>query len=118
MGIEDGENWRHALIIIPTPQIPLPLSAPSPINQSFLRFLLAMLLTILLLPLAITRTTSLPLSHRFSNATTAFDTTIATNITKATNAKSGDGFILNFALTLEYLQRAFYEGGIIQKQTS
>ena len=65
-----------------------------------------MLLTILLLPLALTITSSFLLSHRYSNAT------IASNATTASSATTGDDFILNFALTLEYLQHAFYEGGL------
>lgn len=31
---------------------------------------------------------------------------------RASNATTTDGFVLNFALTIEYLQRAFYEGGL------
>lgn len=31
---------------------------------------------------------------------------------RALNATTDDGFVLNFALTIEYLQRAFYEGGL------
>ena len=77
-----------------------------------------MLLTILLLPLAFTTTSSFLLSHRYSNATTAYNATTpfnamtASNATTASSATTGDDFILDFALTLEYLQHAFYEGGL------
>lgn len=33
-------------------------------------------------------------------------------IESASNATTGDGFVLNFALTIEFLKRAFYEGGL------
>jgi hypothetical protein len=75
-------------------------------------------LTIVSLSLAINTTAASTLSRRFldittaTNATTASNTTTPVNATASSNATSGDGLILNFALTLEYLQRAFYESGL------
>lgn len=87
-------------------------------RYSLLPPLLAMRLTILLLSLAMNTTAVSTLSRRVLNvttainATTASNTTTSVNATASSNATSGDGFILNFALTLEYLQRAFFESGL------
>ncbi|KAL2045309.1 hypothetical protein N7G274_002392 [Stereocaulon virgatum] len=105
------------LLTLPKSQLPLP-APPRPMRYSLLLPLLAMHLTILLLSLAINTTAASTLSRRFLdittaiNATTTSNATISINSTASCNATSGDSFILNFVLTLEYLQRAFYESGL------
>lgn len=62
--------------------------------------------------LALLLTASLPLT-----VTTASNLTTASNVSERTpNATTDDGFILNFSLTIEYLQRAFFAGGLASFQ--
>lgn len=55
-------------------------------------------------PVSVAASVPLPLASSLA--------TLASNLTATNNATTGDGFILNFALTLEYLQRAFYVSGL------